>query len=270
MTTALPPAKFVFQGTVVRLKDATMTVPDPTKTAVVRVDTILRAPEVLHGHAGTEITVQLARGERLKVGQRAVFHTNGWLYGKSLAVQSVGHEAVPKKAATAAAVAAPAPDPARAAAEHEIAERASQAPLVVSGKVVAVGLPASTQGAATAAAHAPATTPSPISEHDPFWSEAVIAIQKVHKGALTQKQVVVRFPASRDVRWYGAPKFQVGQEGIFLLHPDAVTGAKALGVTASAHAVAPAAYTCLQPTDFQPADQAQAVAAVPQAMPSNP
>jgi hypothetical protein len=264
MTKSLPPAKFVFQGTVVRLKDATMTVPDRSKTAIIRVDTILRAPEALHGHAGTEITVLPAKGERLKAGQQAVFHTNGWLYGKSLAVQSVGHEAVPKRATGAAL-----PDPARVATEHAIAERAAKAPLVVSGKVLAVGLPAGAQPAATAAGRAPALPP-PISEHEPFWSEAVIAIQKVHKGVLQQKQVVVRFPASQDVRWYHAPKFQVGQEGVFLLHPDRVTGAQTLGVAAAAHNVAPVAYTCLHATDFQPADQPHAVAAVLQSMPSNP
>jgi len=267
MTKSLPHAGFVFQGTVIRLKDATMTVPDRTKTAIVRVDTILRAPEVLHGHAGTEITVWPAKGERLKTGQTAVFHTNGWLYGESVAVQSVGHEAVAKRAAGAARAAIA--DPARAAADHAIAERATQAPLVVSGKVVAVGLPAEEQPATTAAARTPATPP-PISEHEPFWSEAVITIQKVHKGALKQKQVVVRFPASQDVRWYRAPKFHVGQEGVFLLHPDKVTGAQTLGVAAAAHDVAPVAYTCLHATDFQPADQPQGVAAVLETIPSNP
>jgi len=261
MTKSLPHAGFVFQGTVIRLNDATMTVPDRTKTVVVRVDSILRAPEMLLGHAGTEITLLPAKGERLKAGQSAVFHTNGWLYGKSMAVQSVGHEAVAKRAAGAAIR-----DPARAAADHAVAARAAQAPLVITGKVVAVGLPAETQPAETTGAR---TLPAPISEHEPFWSEAVIAVEKVHKGVLKEKQVVVRFPASHDVRWHRAPKFHVGQEGVFLLHPDKVTGMQTLGVAAAAHPVAPVAYTCLQATDFQAADQPQGVAAVLQAISSN-
>jgi hypothetical protein len=259
MTKSLPQAGFVFQGTVIRLKDATMTVPDKLKTVVVRVDSIVRAPEALVGHAGTEITLLPAKGERLKRGQTAVFHANGWLYGKSMAVQSVGHE----KAVTRAAARVAVGDPVRAAAQHAIADRAAGAPLVITGKVVAVGLPDETQPSATTAARA---LPAPISEHEPFWSEAVVAVQKIHKGVLQQKQVVVRFPASDDVRWHLAPKFQVGQEGVFLLHPDEVTGVRSVSVTAAAHQAAPLAYTCLHAADFQPADHPQAVAAVLQAV----
>jgi hypothetical protein len=258
MVKSLSHAGFVFEGTVVRLKDATMNVPDRTKTVVVHIDSILRAPEMLLGHAGKDITLLPAKGERLKRGQRAVFHANGWLYGDSMAVQSVGHESVLKGAGGTQAR-----DPVRAAADHAIAQHATQAPLVITGKVVAVGLPGTAAGSQTAK-----DLPAPISEHEPLWSEAVIAVQEVHKGALKQKQIVVRFPASHDVRWHRVPKFQVGQEGVFLLHPDEVTKLRTPGVAAAAHEVAPTAYTCLHAVDFQPADHPHGVAAALQAISS--
>jgi hypothetical protein len=258
MAKSLPHAGFVFQGTVTRLKDATMTVDDPTKTVVVRVDHIIRAPQALLGHSGTEITLLPAKGERLKAGQTAIFHTNGWLYGKSMAVQSVGHAAVSRTAAAAAVQ-----DPARAALDHAVAERVAQAPVAITGRVVAIGLPAEIQPSSATASRA---LPPPISEHDPFWSEAVVAVQRVHKGVLKQQQVVIRFPDSHDVRWHRSPKFHVGQEGVFLLRPDEVSGVPSLGVTAAAHPVAPRAYTCLHPSDFLPAEEPKKVAAALQAI----
>jgi len=54
----------------------------------------------------------------------------------------------------------------------------------------------------------------------------------------------------------------VGQEGVFILHPDegAVTGHPVVG--AAAAALAPeGTYTCLGPADFQPADHQPEVAA---------
>jgi hypothetical protein len=253
-TTAKEAAKFVFQGTVTRLKAATVkAVTDTDKTAVVHVDEIRRAPEALKGFLDHDITVQLSPGERVKAGQQAVFYTDGWMFGESLAVQSRGHDPVKATRGRAAAHADPAQaDPAHAFKEHHIQERATEADLVVSGRVVAVGPagdapPASaTRGLDAALAH------RPISEHDPFWTEAVVEVSQVHKGP-AHKHVVVRFPASTDVRWHRAPKFQVGQQGVFLLHADAASGTRALGVVSAAHDPQ-AVYTCLHHADFQPAD----------------
>jgi hypothetical protein len=98
----------------------------------------------------------------------------------------------------------------------------------------------------------------------------VIKIDNVHKGTLNQSEVVIRFPASTDVRWYRAPKFQPGQQGYFMLHktqtqekapktpPKAAAkgGAKIATHTAvpMVGAAAPAGeetYTALHPMDFQ-------------------
>ena len=64
----------------------------------------------------------------------------------------------------------------------------------------------------------------PISEHDPLWREAVVAVDAVEKGHHPGDQAVVQFPASRDVAWYRVPKLQEGQQGVFLLHKPPVAG----------------------------------------------
>jgi hypothetical protein len=244
-------AKFLFQGTVKKTKAANLTaITDTRRTALVTVDKVVRAPQPLVGFAGHEVTVQLAPGEQVKKGQRALFHTNTWIFGENLAVQSLGHD--PLGATTAALETATSSDPAREAAHQEIRERAATAPLVVTGKVVAVGLPGpATPAQATEAAAGAGTAPRRISEHDPFWREAVIEVNAVHKGTAKEKKLVLRFPSSTDVRWYRAPKFQVGQQGVFSLRPDNVSGHAMLGEAAAAFAPE-SAYTALDAADFQP------------------
>ena len=119
------------------------------------------------------------------------------------------------------------------------------------------------KGAGVAASEQPPSRP--ISEHDPKWREAVVQIDDVHKGVHKQKQVVVRFPASTDVMWYGAPKFHPGQQGFFTLHkteagkPKTRRVKKRSGKRAATEAVAAGpevgateTYTALDQMDFQP------------------
>ena len=85
-------AKFVFQGTVRKLKAATMKeVPVSDDTVVVRIDRVIHAPEALHNFAGQEITVRLKAGEKVKAG-RTLSTRMAAIFGTSLAVQSAGHD----------------------------------------------------------------------------------------------------------------------------------------------------------------------------------
>jgi hypothetical protein len=256
-------AKFVFEGVVKRTKAANLAaIRDTGRTVVVTVEKIVRAPRSLASFAGHDVTVRLAEGARIKKGQRAVFHTNGWIFGENLAVQSLGHDLVSRSAAAAEAAVA-APDPIRAAALETIRERAAAAPVVLTGKVVAVGLPQSEAEAAPAVAGATTAeppAPSRISEHEPFWREAVVEVHAVHKGTVGKQQVVLRFPSSTDVRWHRAPKFRAGQEGVFSLRQDDISGHTTVGPAAESFA-AEAAYTALHSADFQPLEQETEVAA---------
>lgn len=250
-------AGFVFEGTVRRTKAANVkAVTDRRRTVVVRVNEIVRAPEALAGYVGQDVTVQLAKGERATKNQRAIFYTNGWIFGENLAVQSVGHEKVRAARAVAAADAERA-DPVTAAAQQQIRQRASDAKLVISGKVIAVGEVAP-QAVATSG---PSTQFQRISEHEPFWMEAIVEVQKVHKGKAKKKRVVVRFPASDDARWSESPKFQVGYEGVFMLDADEVSKVTKMGAAAEALG-SKEAFTCVAPASFQPAHCDEEIATV--------
>jgi hypothetical protein len=244
-------AKFVFQGTVKTAKAATLKqVQVSNRTLVVRVDRVIHAPDALSDYAGQEITVQLAANEdKLKPGETAIFYTNGWIFGASLAVQSVGHEAATP---TAAALLSSHPhDPVRSLQAREAMSQAASADLIVTGRVSAVRLPEQ-ESQARAVAMASGRTTERISEHAPLWHEAVIDIDQVHKGSHSGKQLVVRFPSSSDVRWHKAPKFRVGQEGVFLLHQDQLPAAAARAVVSG---VGPGKYTALDPADVQPLEE---------------
>src|SRR5262249_60937879 len=90
-------ARFVFKGTVQKLKAATMReITANDRTVVVRVDEVIQAPESLSHYAGQNITVLLAGKKKFKKGQQAVFYTNGVVYGDSIVVQSVDERAVDK------------------------------------------------------------------------------------------------------------------------------------------------------------------------------
>jgi len=258
-------ARFVFQGTIQQRGAATMaSVPISDQTLVVHVDRLIQAPQALTPYLGQDITVQLASSRtKLAVGQAAIFYTNAWLFGESIAVQAVGQLPVPqtpRAMATAAVTAAPHEN----LANRDLQQRLTTADTVVTGRVTAVrepvALPVDPPGrlAGAAAADKPApTTSGPISEHDPAWREAVIAVQEVEKGATDRANIVIRFPSSDDVQWHRAPKFAVGQEGVFLLHEkqtQPVMTARGLEL-AAAPGEAEEVYLALDPADFQPAQQ---------------
>jgi hypothetical protein len=241
-------SRLVFRGTVQQLKASTIPDAKSARTAIVRVDEVIRAPEVLSQYAGHEITVDLAGRQKLRVGQQAMFYASGWIFGDSIAVQAVDHPPVEAAHVTMAAIAG---DPVGNLANHDAKSRFDGAEVVISGQVVSVNLPA---GQARAVMLAGGASPSdPVSEHDALWREAVIQVHAVHKGRHGGKRAVVRFPASQDVLWHQAPKFQAGQEGFFMLHrgtPTKAAQARAAVTTAGGDR----GYTALHPADYQAFD----------------
>jgi len=239
-------AVFIFQGTVQKLKAATMTnVPVTARTAIVRVDKIILAPKVLAGYTGREVTVQLEPAAKIKKGATAVFYTNNPIFGDSVAVQAIGHTD---------------PQPARVAGAEEnqaeiketrdLQDHLTDADMVVTGKVLSVSL------IGEAAGRGPVAESSRVSEHSAYWREAVVAVSQVDKGKPTVKQIVVRFPASHDVAWANAPKLQPGQEGIFILHKAAHEKGATESKRAASKSKSAQIYTVEHELDFQPIDKA--------------
>lgn len=225
-------ARFVFLGSVVQLKAATMAqVPVTDRTAIVKVDKVFLAPATLGDWTGKEITVQLSGTGGVQEGQQYVFSTNGWLYGESIAV-----EAVDQRPATKTDIESQVASPGQALADRDLQAHIASTDLIVVGKVSSVSLPT----AATRVTDQQAP-PVPITRKHPGWREAVIAIESVEKGIYPGQQVVVQYHASTDVAWHKAPKFKPGDEGVFLLHK--IEGQEAQTV---------ATYSCIHEMDFQP------------------
>jgi len=234
-------ASFIFQGTVVAARAATLAMVDVDDlTAIVRVDRVLRAPSAMEQIAGREITVQLRAPA--EVGSTAVFQANGWLYGDSMAVVEVGSRRAPEaELAPGAAVehvheTAAAVDRA-ARFRTALKARADEASAVVVGRVTGV---AERQIAG-------ATVEGRLTEHDPRWVVATVEVDEAVKGR-SSKTIEVVFASSEDVMWRNAPKLAVGQKAVMMLHKGAPEVEDK-----RAHAV-------LDELDVQPADTAELVA----------
>jgi len=249
-------APFVFEGSVKSLSASNVSaVPADDRAVIVQVDHVRHAPGALAGFAGKEITVRLAPNEKLKAGDQAIFFTEGLVYADHLAVQSMGHDPLIAVEARAALTGA-------GPVVQNLRRRIDQAQAVVSGRVSEVRAVKSPPVPAVAA-HTTTLPGERISEHEPFWNDAVVDVSAVHKGP-KQKNVVVRFPASTDVRWRNAPKFKKGDKGTWLLHAPATPAASAKAAKATLAGPQPAkgVYTALDPNDFHPASETPALQAM--------
>ena len=237
-----PEAPFIFQGTVVTIGAATLSMVDADDlTAIVRVDRVLRAPEQMEHLAGREITVRLR--EPIDAGEVAVFEAQGWLYGDSLAVVETGRRPASDEEPADAAAAEPALESAAAADRAAsfrtaLKERVDEASAVVLGRVTGVR--------ATAQA---ATDEDRLSEHAPRWAVATVEVDEAVKGRQSGT-IEVLFASSEDVMWRDAPKLTVGQKAVMLLQkgtPEVED--KRANVVVDKH-------------DVQPADTAEFVAEI--------
>lgn len=250
-------AKFVFRGTVRQTKSANVAqIKNTARTIVVAVDEVFKAPEILGNFAGQTITVKLGDEENVKKGEEAIFYTNGWIFGETIAVESLGHSRVEANTKNLAAARV---NPFKSLKDDIIKNRLETADAVVIGRVTSVRLPEENFASSKVRSMVKSETGKrrPISEHDPQWREAVVEVSNADKGGSGENQIVVRFPASDDVRWYRAPKFAAGQEGVFILHktePASITAARrvAATVTHDEAETTEATYTALHPEDFQP------------------
>jgi hypothetical protein len=244
------PATFVFKGTVKKLNSATMKdVPLSDRIAIVTVDQIIEAPPDLAGYAAQKITVELSGHEKVGIGQQLVFHATGWMFGDGVAVRSLKEEPVEKRDEASAGTTE---DAVELHAENLKRSHFEDADLVVSGKVVAVRLPVETDPGRKRTS---AVAPGPITEHDPNWREAIIQVDEVLKGTHQEKQIVVRFPASSDVRWHGTPKVEAGQHGYFMLHQAKAAKPASKGARIDARDTVTSGYQVLDLSDFQPFDE---------------
>lgn len=204
-------APISFVGTVEHVGAATMTgLPIDERTAVVHIDHVLHAPEALSRLDGHRATVQLDAGsEPMQPGESAAFFAEGLAFGETVALREVGRLPVadvePHVAAAGERGERGAFEPLRRSLSAEdLRGHASAAEAVVVGEVVGLQSAAGQEGA--------------VSEHDPDWWTATIAVQHVERGDLQPGQVTVLYPNSRDVRWSHVPKPRPSEYGVWILH----------------------------------------------------
>lgn len=172
----------------------------------VRVERLIRpeAPSPLTDFEGRN--VRLRARSTLKGAQRAAFFTRIERIGEHLELAELAHVPLAADAGVdegeEICVAA-----LREQADRELSARLEQAQAVVVGRITMIR---EVQVAAQDA--------TPLSEHSPEWKEAVIEVDEWLKGTGDQPATVaVRFSSSYDVMWYGSPKLDVGESGVFIL-----------------------------------------------------
>ncbi|HEX3128228.1 MAG TPA: hypothetical protein VH394_12935 [Thermoanaerobaculia bacterium] len=242
----LTEADIVFTGKVERDGPvAPSEIPEGTPAVTVVIDRIIVKPTAVVLAKDNRITVAIAGSlSNYPAGTRATFYTVGWIYGDTVAVRELAHEASAPPGAFA-----PATLPASIDSDlrdAKLARLIDEADAVVVGRVVSVG--PSTPAAAPAGGSA-----QPVSEHEPQWRDATVQVESWLKGVNQQQQIVVRFPASIDVAWYNVPKLKSGMEGTFLLHKDRFSGRAA---ARTAGGLNRPTFALIAPTDLVPANDA--------------
>jgi hypothetical protein len=223
-------SRFVFSGTVERASSSSLAlIPAGSTSSVVRVDRIHSAAPALQSQSGQEVTVLHGdRTDSTGEGYRRVFFTNPILYGETMGVREVGTlDAVGQIEDVHALVARVMEE----SSMEELRQHLESADAVLQGRVVAL-------------VRVSEATAATISEHDPDWWVAEIEVARALKGKHKGK-VRVRYPNSRDVRWYGVPKPREGDEAVFVLHNDGLN-------------VGDVALAMIHPGDMAPVGSAEA------------
>lgn len=229
---------FVFSGTVVKVKAATLDDIVTDDTAVVQVDHVISAPDMFASLAGSQVTVRFKKITDVKKGKALTIYANGWIFGASIAVDAVGFTdatAAPKAMMTLRA----------SDSDHKDAVLAAR---LKSAELGVVGTVTDIVTSDKVATH--------ISEHDPNWHEATIKVDEVVKGKKDTTRVTVLFPQSDDIRWHKVHKYAKGQQGIWLLQKGRNQDPEGIAPKVLA-AIPPGSevMTALHAADFQPLNE---------------
>lgn len=206
----------IFFGTVTKLNATSFAeVPVSENNAVVKVDVLLEKPGAVSIANGQEVTVQLRDPSAFRVGTKATFYADGWIVGKGIALVEVGHAFVqePDSISIRAKSTKSYIEAKRQLAEARLKAQIDSAEVVALAKVTRIQSPVK-----------PESGQKWITEHDPEWQEAILKVEAGIKGVTDGDEIVVRFPGTMDVMYFGIPKFREGESQIVLLGKDSVSG----------------------------------------------
>lgn len=222
---------FVFRGSISRAQSSTLAqLTASEQTYAVVVDEVIYQEGMFDDQTGSAITVLDSDGS-LEAGRSYLFYTQPVMFGESIAVQLVRVTEDDREGDEIAA------EVRQSIESRRLRERVREADLIVVGVVTLVD----------SAGRAPRIE----SEHVPDLRQASLRVSEVLKGDLSDDAVDFLFAASIDIQWFRSPKFQVGDEGIFLLNTE-TRGLELLSVGGGIH-------NLLHPLDFQPLDQLETI-----------
>lgn len=217
-------SRFVFSGSVDGSKRSSLSIlAGGPGTIVTRVDDIHLAGADLRNQRDRLVTIVVA-DDAPDAGERFVFFTNPIMFGETMAVREVGRIKQPDDVEALARLMEKTETE---MADEELRDHVASTEAIVEGRV------RSTRDLSTVSAETKG-------EHDADWWAATIRVARKLKGDVGA-EVDVRFPTSRDRRWFEVPRLRQGDQGVFLLHRD---GEEHEGVHLA----------LLHPDDFIPSD----------------
>jgi hypothetical protein len=223
-------AEFAFFGTVRRLAASNVSqVEASDDVAIVRADEVVLAPPSVGDIAKRDITVRLST--RAKIGAKALFLASSWIVSDQIALIELAR--VSGRLDRGALREAIFQEKLRAS-DDELIARIAVADVVVRGRVSNVST----------------IEIPPERRHDEdlaWWHLASVEVLGVLKGR-PEVTVRVAYLDPRPPRWFDAPVFSEGQEGIWFLRK-----AESTSELRDAEAVPEGAYSALDPLDYQAA-----------------
>ncbi|HSS21388.1 MAG TPA: hypothetical protein VLL54_15035 [Pyrinomonadaceae bacterium] len=212
-------SSLVFRGTVTKVEASTLQlVPASPNTIVVKVDLVFRTTDVSSDYTNREVTVYVKDPSALKPGDKAVFFTQGWMLEDGVGLKEVSHAKVTATGALDTSLKKMIASAIQQEDNKLFQERTANANLVVEGQVISTErvdiLPA-------AGGEGGIPLQMVFSEHNPLLKKAVIQVSKAYADTAGEtpqlKTVTVIYASSQDLAWADAPKFEVGDKGLFVL-----------------------------------------------------
>ena len=196
-------SRFVFSGSRDASRQSSVSIfPGGPGTIVARVEEIHIAGDGLRDQRDRLVTIVVA-DEPPEPGPRFVFFTNPILFGETMAVHEIGRI---KQPADMEALARLMEKTESEMGDERLRDHIASAEAIVAGRVQSTR-------------HLSTVNVETMGEHDPDWWAATIRVARKLKGDVGTV-VDVRFPTSRDRRWFQVPRLREGDDGVFLMHRD--------------------------------------------------
>jgi len=192
-------SSIIFTGRLEKTGASTPSVPATNDTAVVRVDDVLSQPRQIVSLKGHEVTVRFRNGQPPPAGRPMLFFTTLYTAGETVGLDAVGVLAVP--AGQAAEELAKAR---QTILDEDTAARLARSEFAVAGVVRSIKV---------------LTVPDErrVSEHDPEWAEAQLAVRGVIKGQPANRELVtVYFASSRSALYAHWAKLREGDSVVVI------------------------------------------------------